>query len=64
MKSRHTSDDGFRVMQSQVANISPCPIGCTGGQHRSVFLTEALTQRLNDLDLDVQVVHRELSSGQ
>ena len=39
-------------------------IGCTGGQHRSVFLTEALTQRLADLDLDRQVVHRELSSGQ
>ncbi len=39
-------------------------IGCTGGQHRSVFLTEALTQRLADLDLDRQVVHRELFSGQ
>ena len=39
-------------------------IGCTGGQHRSVFLTEALTQRLTDLDLDRQVVHRELCSGQ
>ena len=39
-------------------------IGCTGGQHRSVFLTEALNQRLHVLDLDRQVVHRELSSGQ
>ena len=39
-------------------------IGCTGGQHRSVFLTEALTRRLTDLDLDRQVIHRELSSGQ
>ena len=37
-------------------------IGCTGGQHRSVFLTETVNQRLNDLDLDMQVVHRELSS--
>ena len=37
-------------------------IGCTGGQHRSVFLTETLYQRLNNLDLNVQVVHRELSS--
>ena len=35
-------------------------IGCTGGQHRSVFLTQALTQRLTDLALDRQVVHREL----
>ena len=39
-------------------------IGCTGGQHRSVYLTEALDQRLNDLELDRQVVHRELSSNQ
>ena len=36
-------------------------IGCTGGQHRSVFLVEALSQRLNDLDR--QVVHRELSTN-
>ena len=36
-------------------------IGCTGGQHRSVFLVEALSQRLNDLDR--QVVHRELSAN-
>ena len=39
-------------------------IGCTGGQHHSVFLSEALTERLTDLDLDRQVVHRELSSDQ
>ena len=39
-------------------------IGCTGGQHRSVYITEALDQRLNDLELDRQVVHRELSSNQ
>ena len=36
-------------------------IGCTGGQHRSVFLVEALSQRLNELDK--QVVHRELSAN-
>ena len=41
----------------------PLSLGCTGGQHRSVFLTEALTPRLADLDLDRQVVHRELSSS-
>ncbi|MBU24939.1 MAG: RNase adapter RapZ [Gammaproteobacteria bacterium] len=38
-------------------------IGCTGGQHRSVFLAEVLSQRLNDLDLDRQVVHRDLPSN-
>ena len=38
-------------------------IGCTGGQHRSVYIAEALSQRLNDLNLSRQVVHRELASG-
>lgn len=38
-------------------------IGCTGGQHRSVYLTEALNHRVSDLELDRQVVHRELSSN-
>ena len=38
-------------------------IGCTGGQHRSVFLAEELSKRLNDLVFDRQVVHRELSAN-
>ena len=37
-------------------------IGCTGGQHRSVYLAEMLTERLKELDVDRQLVHRELSS--
>mgnify|MGYP001096256626 CR=1 FL=1 len=37
-------------------------VGCTGGQHRSVYLTEALYSRLSDLSVDRQLVHRELSS--
>lgn len=36
-------------------------IGCTGGQHRSVYLAEELGQRLLDTIQDVQVRHRELS---
>lgn len=35
-------------------------IGCTGGQHRSVALTELLAQRLDDLTPRLVVQHREL----
>ncbi len=35
-------------------------IGCTGGQHRSVYLADKLKQHFKDL-FSVQVIHRELS---
>jgi UPF0042 nucleotide-binding protein len=35
-------------------------IGCTGGKHRSVAITEALKQRLEESGMDVAVVHRDL----
>ena len=35
-------------------------IGCTGGQHRSVYLTEALGQRLSSDRYDLLVRHRDL----
>lgn len=36
-------------------------VGCTGGQHRSPALAEALSGRLRELaDLDVRTVHRDL----
>lgn len=36
-------------------------IGCTGGQHRSVYLSERLKQAFADSISNVQVLHRELS---
>ncbi|MBS0286219.1 MAG: RNase adapter RapZ [Proteobacteria bacterium] len=35
-------------------------IGCTGGQHRSVFVTEQLVQQAHQLQMNVQVRHRDL----
>jgi UPF0042 nucleotide-binding protein len=35
--------------------------GCTGGQHRSVMMTELIGQQLNDMtDFDIQIHHRDL----
>ncbi|WP_218352221.1 RNase adapter RapZ [Alteromonas lipotrueiana] len=36
-------------------------IGCTGGQHRSVFVSETLAKTFRDLHPDVQIRHRELN---
>ncbi|MDX1804314.1 MAG: RNase adapter RapZ [Alcanivorax sp.] len=35
-------------------------IGCTGGRHRSVYITEQLAQRLRAKGIPLQVRHREL----
>jgi UPF0042 nucleotide-binding protein len=37
-------------------------IGCTGGQHRSVFIAEALGRHFNAVRRHVMVRHRELKS--
>jgi len=36
-------------------------IGCTGGQHRSVYIGEQLYHLFSDRRINVQVRHRELS---
>jgi UPF0042 nucleotide-binding protein len=35
-------------------------IGCTGGKHRSVAMTEELTSRLRDRGFDARAAHRDL----
>jgi UPF0042 nucleotide-binding protein len=35
-------------------------IGCTGGKHRSVFLTESLGKMLEKKGYDVSIVHRDV----
>lgn len=39
-------------------------IGCTGGRHRSVYLTERLGQYFAQSHADVQIRHRDLNAGQ
>lgn len=42
-------------------NYLSIAIGCTGGQHRSVYLTEELAKRLPSDQLSVLIRHKELS---
>jgi UPF0042 nucleotide-binding protein len=35
-------------------------IGCTGGRHRSVAMTEEIARRLVGLGVDARAVHRDL----
>jgi UPF0042 nucleotide-binding protein len=37
-------------------------IGCTGGKHRSVAISEALAQALNNEPFLISVKHRDISS--
>lgn len=49
--------DGYRREGKRYMTVA---IGCTGGKHRSVAMAEALAERLQDNDLTVRVLHRDL----
>lgn len=46
--------------QQQNRNYLTVAIGCTGGQHRSVYLVEHLASALSDADLKILVRHTEI----
>ena len=48
---------GFLREGKQFVTIA---VGCTGGKHRSVAMSEALRARLADAGIDTLVVHRDL----
>ena len=60
--------DGFLPMLGLVAQgylregkrFMTVAIGCTGGKHRSVAMSEEVTRRLREAGQDVRVVHRDL----
>ncbi|MGH3383299.1 MAG: RNase adapter RapZ [Nocardioidaceae bacterium] len=60
--------DGYeRVLQTMTAGylregkrFVTVAVGCTGGKHRSVAMSEALAQRLRDAGVPTLVVHRDL----
>jgi len=53
-------DDWLPVFESENRSYLTVAVGCTGGQHRSVFLVEQLSQHLREHDYSVNIRHREL----
>ena len=54
-------DDWLPVFEAENRSYLTVAIGCTGGQHRSVYLAEALAAALRQNSASVTVRHRELS---
>ena len=53
--------DGYRHEGKSFITVA---VGCTGGHHRSVAVSEELGRRLRELpDLDVNVMHRDIARG-
>ena len=54
----NVSTTGYRREGKRYLTLA---IGCTGGKHRSVAISEELARRLSDEDgMAVKVVHRDL----
>ncbi len=49
--------DGYRAENKRYATIA---LGCTGGKHRSVALSEELARRIAGDDMSIKVAHRDL----
>ncbi len=53
-------DDWLPVFETENRSYLTIAVGCTGGQHRSVYLIEALAAHLKERQTRVTVRHREL----
>lgn len=49
--------DGYRAENKRYATVA---LGCTGGKHRSVALSEELARRIAAEDVSIRVAHRDL----
>jgi UPF0042 nucleotide-binding protein len=52
----------LRAFREQGRKILTIRIGCTGGQHRSVALAEALAKKIKSLACPVRIRHREMEA--
>ena len=50
----------MRRFEAEGRSYLTIAIGCTGGQHRSVYLVESLIKRFNSPTVNVIVRHREI----
>ena len=60
---RHFLDSWLPGFQTSSRTYMTISIGCTGGQHRSVYMAEALGEHLAKHYSNVQVRHTELSNS-
>ena len=59
----HYADLLIPVLSGYLSELKPfvtIAVGCTGGKHRSVAMTELIATRLRDAGFPVRVIHRDL----